>query len=95
MKYELALVLKPLNNEDIKERILPKIEKTLKELNGTLTLKNTLGKRLLAYPINKFKEGIYFFFRVEVSSAKVSEFKKSLDLTNEVLRFLLVNEDKL
>ncbi len=95
MKYELALVLKPLNNEDIKERVMPKIEKTLKELDGSVKLKQTLGKRMLAYPINKFKEGVYSFYRLELPTTKLTEFKKTLTLTGEVLRYLIIKESEL
>ncbi len=95
MKYELALVFKPLSSEDIKDKVMPKIEKTIKDLDGKMALKNSLGKRLLAYPINKFKEGIYSFYNIEISSAKTAELKKDLRLTNEVLRFLLIRSDQL
>lgn len=92
MKYELALVIKPLSTEDVKEKVLPKVESTVKELGGTTKLMNPVGKRMLAYPINKFKEGFYYFYDVEMSSGKTTEFRKFLRMNTDVLRSLLIKK---
>lgn len=93
MVYELALVIKPHTTEEIKEKVLPRIEENAKEFKGKLSLKESLGKRLLAYPIDNFKEAHYSFHRLELSAAKVSEFKKELELNQDVLRYLIIKED--
>lgn len=95
MVYELALVIKPHTTEEIKEKVLPRIEENVKELKGKMTLKESLGKRLLAYPIDNFKEGHYSFHRLEMSAAKLSEFRKELELNQDVLRYLVVKENTL
>lgn len=86
-------MLKPLSTEDIKEKVLPKVESNVKDLGGNIKLSTNLGKRMLAYPINKFKEGFYYFYDVELSSAKSSEFRKELRLNPDVLRALLIKKD--
>ena len=93
MKYELALVVKPLSTEDIKDKVLPKVQSNLKELGGSLKLTNNLGKRMLAYPINKFKEGVYFFYDIDLASSKTSEFRKELRMNSDILRALLIKKD--
>lgn len=94
MKYELALVVKPLSTEDVKEKVLPKVESTVGELGGSIKLINPLGKRMLAYPINKFKEGFYYFYDVDMSSAKTTEFRKFLRMNSDVLRALLIKKEE-
>jgi small subunit ribosomal protein S6 len=95
MKYELMLMLKPLTNEDIRDKVLARIEKTLKVLNGSLKIKDAIGKRLLAYKIKNFREGYYVLCTVDLSSKKIQEFKKELKLTQDIIRFLLIQEEKL
>lgn len=90
MKYELALVIKPLSSEEIKEKTLPKIEAALNDLGATFKLFNPLGKRLLAYPMDKFKEGVYYFYNLELSSAKAVELRAFLRSNQDVLRSLLI-----
>lgn len=86
---------KPLTNEDIRDKVLSKIEKKVLSDSGNFTIKEFIGKRLLAYPIKKFKEGIYVLCKIEVDESKTTELKKTITLIPEVLRFLLLKEDNL
>ena len=95
MKYELMLLLKPLTNEDIRDKVLTKVEKILRSLNGTLKIKDVIGKRLLAYKIKNYKEGYYVLCNIDLSSKKTMEFRKELKLTQDIIRFLLIQEEKL
>ncbi|MFS8131276.1 MAG: 30S ribosomal protein S6 [Candidatus Dojkabacteria bacterium] len=95
MKYELALVVKPLSNEEIKEKVVAKIEKAVTDLDGKLSKLNFLGKRLLAYSIKNNKEGFYIFAKLNMSPKHVSAFDRALTLNTDVLRFLRVTEDSL
>lgn len=93
--YELMAVVKPLLVEDIKEKIMPRIEKEAKKLGGSLEVKDNLGKRLLAYPIDSYKEGYYIVYTLTMDSQKVSEFSRFMGFYDDVLRFLMVREDQL
>ncbi len=95
MKYELMLLVKPLTNEDIKDKVLSKIEKQVKELKGKFEVKESIGKRLLSYAIKKFKEGYYLLADVELEPEDLVEFRRGLSLQNDVLRFLLIKADNL
>jgi small subunit ribosomal protein S6 len=95
MRYELALLFKPLSNEDIKERILPKISKSLEKLNGSIKSNDFVGRRMLAYDIDSNKEGYYVFSKIEVSSANAVKFQKELATITDILRFSLFKESSL
>ncbi len=94
-KYELALVLKPLSNEEVKDKFINKLEALVKKLEGNVGKYNYLGKRLLAYPVKKQKEGYYLFCKLELSRNNVAELDKFLNTHPEVLRSLRVKEDQL
>jgi len=94
-RYELPVLVKPLLPDDIKGKVVAKMEEIVKNLNGTLETKEVWGKKHLAYPIKKHQEGYYIFFTLELDPANIGELQKSLRLMNDVLRFMLIKEDKL
>lgn len=95
MKYELALVIKPLSNEDIKEKVIKKIEKLVTDLGGVIGKYNNVGKRLLAYPIKKNKEGFYVFAKLTLEPKNVTKLDRQLSLNSDLLRFLRITEQSL
>jgi len=52
------------------------------------------GKRRLAYPIRKQREGYYVVMQVQLPPEAISELERRLELSEEVLRYLLVRTDK-
>jgi len=80
MKYELMLIIKPDSSGE-EWRVNIKDVKVVKE--------EIWGKRVLAYPIKHFSEGVYVLLTFEAPPAKVKILEKSLNLDEEVLRFLV------
>jgi small subunit ribosomal protein S6 len=95
MKYELSLVIKPLSNEDIREKVFPKVVSTIEELGGSVGKTDFLGKRLLAYEIDSNKEGYYIFASLDLSAEGAVKLQETLNTTPELLRYMLVKEDTL
>lgn len=95
MRYELAIVIKPLSNEDIREKIYPKVVSTIEKLNGKVSKSDFVGKRLLAYEIDGNKEGYYIFSKVELTSANANKLQDVLKGTKDILRYMLVKESTL
>ncbi len=89
--YEFVLVVSVKVGEKTEE-IVSKF-KNLIESHAELTNMNSLGKRKLAYLINKESEGEYVLF--EFNSG--SEFPKELDrisrITDGVLRTMIVKKE--
>ncbi len=93
--YEVMVVVKPLLAEDIKEKVMKKLNNLVKKHNGTLEVKDSIGKRLLAYPINKYKEGYYILYKMTVNPSYIKEIDHDLKLSDEVLRYIIIREDEL
>lgn len=94
-KYELALLIKPLLPEDIKNRVAKDIEAEVNKHEGQLTLKLDWGKRHLAYEIKGHQEGVYMFYSLEIAPAKVQTLSDFLKTQKDILRFLIIDEDNL
>ncbi len=93
MKYEIVLVLKPLLPEDLKTKVLKKVEDYIESQKGKVIKKDVWGKKHLAYPIKKHEEGYYVLYTLNLSPDKLLEFQKELRLMGDVLRDMVIKID--
>ncbi len=89
-QYELVVVLHPDLEIDV-DTPISKIEKLIGNTKGTITKRDNWGKKRLAYPIKKHSFGVYVFFELELEPEAVRSIEASLLITEEVIRFMLVN----
>jgi len=92
--YELMVILKPLLPEDIRSGIQKRIEKYVKEAKGEIASTDVWGKRHLAYAIKKHDEGYYIVYKLSLGSEFTDKFQSELKLMNDILRFILIKQDK-
>ena len=62
-------------------------------LEGTVAETRILGKRRLAYPIKHQGEGYYVLVHFKARPAAGPQLEARLNILEEVLRYLLVNQD--
>ena len=86
-------ILRPDIPEEEVESHLKKYSEIL-EKAGTEVLDNQMrGKRRLAYPITKHKEGIYVQLSHRGNGQQVASLEKSMRLSEDVIRYLTVKQD--
>ena len=88
-EYELTVLYHPDLEIDI-DKALAKVEKILKDNGGKVVSLDNWGKRKLAYPIKKEDHAVYVYYDIELPGESVSKVESVLNITNEVLRYLLV-----
>lgn len=77
------------------EQIVSQIENSIKNLNGNIISTNKVGRKKLAYDINKNRDGFYVVYDIEVEPAQILELKRVLKLNEAVLRsFVTVKPEK-
>lgn len=91
-QYEIAVLYDPQLEIDL-SKAETKIEKIITENKGKITEKDNWGKRKLAYTINKHDNAIYVFYTVELTGENVANVEKTLNITDEVIRFLITRPD--
>jgi small subunit ribosomal protein S6 len=89
-QYELVVLLHPDLEIDI-DTPIGKVEKLVEGVGGKITKRDSWGKKRLAYPIKKQQFGLYVYFELDLEPAAVRQLESSLLITEEVLRFLVVN----
>ena len=52
-----------------------------------------MGQRTLAYPIKTETQGHYFYFVAEMDPEKAHQATKSVELLDELLRFMVVRQE--
>ncbi|TAK00112.1 MAG: 30S ribosomal protein S6 [Chloroflexota bacterium] len=93
-RYELMLVLRP---DAPDERISAIVDRTTRDITadgGQIVKVAPWGRRRLAYPIERYREGSYHIVVFEAPSTTIAEIERSLLITEEVLRHLVVRQER-
>jgi small subunit ribosomal protein S6 len=93
-RYELMLVLRP---DAPDERIAAIVDRTTRQITadgGQIIKVAPWGRRRLAYPIERYREGSYHIVVFEGAAGTIAEIERSLLITEEVLRHLVVRQER-
>jgi len=90
--YELAVVTSDELPEKEKKELLDKIEKKVTDAKGKIKNIEDWGKRNLAFPIKKKKTANFTFVEFEAPAQVPAEVRKELNISENVLRSLLVKK---
>ena len=91
-EYELTVLIHPDLEADL-EKSLTKVRDLIKTTKGSIKSEDSWGKKKLAYQIKKEDFAVYVYFEVDLPSAAPIEISNTLNITDEVLRYLLVTLD--
>jgi small subunit ribosomal protein S6 len=91
-QYEIAILFDQGLEIDL-EKASSKVEKIFADNGAKITNTDNWGKRKLAYPINNQDFAIYVFYTVEMPGEGVQKINDTLNITDEVVRFLITKPD--
>lgn len=91
--YELAVLYHPDLEIDI-EKAEAKVTKIVESNGGEITNKEPWGKRKTAYPVKGHEHAVYVFYTLSVEGPAVQKIEGVLNITDEVIRFLIVKQDE-
>lgn len=89
-KYELAFIVHPELDDSAFNDVVEKVKGWITQNGGNVLQVDMWGKRSLAYPIRKQKEGQYVLMRVEMTPASCPQLERNLRFLEPILRFLIV-----
>jgi len=93
-RYELMLVLRPDAPEDRTSAVLEKTVRHVTETGGQIVKTAPWGRRRLAYQIDRYREGSYHIIHFEAPPEAIVDLERTLLITEEVLRHLIVRVDR-
>jgi len=91
--YELTVIVSPEVTEERFEAILENINRFITSRGGVISDVRKWGKKRLAYPIKHFTEGNYVLTLLKMKPEYGKELESSMRISEEVLRYLLINTD--
>jgi small subunit ribosomal protein S6 len=93
-RYELMLVLRPDAPDDKASAVIDRTTRYVVASGGQIVKVAPWGRRRLAYPIDRHREGSYHIIVFEAPAEAITELERSLLITEEVLRHLVTRAIK-
>jgi small subunit ribosomal protein S6 len=91
--YELTVLIHPDLETDL-ETPLGKVRDIVKAAGGTVINEDNWGKKRLQYRIRGEDFAVYVYLEVELPADAPLKISNTLNITDEVLRYLLVTVDE-
>ncbi|MBM4466558.1 MAG: 30S ribosomal protein S6 [Chloroflexi bacterium] len=91
--YEFTFIAHPNVEDEGLAGVTEKVSQFITEGGGQVTSVDHWGRRRLAHPIQRQKEGYYVLMQVQLDPASIGELERKLKLTEEVIRHLLVQAE--
>lgn len=88
-RYELMLVLRPDAPDERAAAVIDRTTRYVVASGGQIIKVAPWGRRRLAYPIDRYREGSYHIVVFESPAEAIAELERSLQITEEVLRYLV------
>ena len=92
--YEIMFIVRP----DVEETELDKIVETfsgyITQGGGSVRSTEKMGRRRLAYTVQKFNDGFYLLLLVDAPASLISEIERRLRVSEQVIKFITVRTDE-
>lgn len=93
-KYELIFIVRPDIAEDEVDKLVAQMEGIVTGAGGQIEKIEKMGRRRLAYRVQRHREGFYVLFAFEGTGDTVHEFERRLKVADPVIKFLTVRMDE-
>ena len=89
-KYEIMFIVKSTMEEDAIKKTSEEVQKLINIKPSKVIEFKEMGRRKLAYPINKEVSGYYFVMTVEATHDTIKEFDRKVSINENILRHLII-----
>jgi small subunit ribosomal protein S6 len=93
-RYELMLVIRPDVADDRSQAVIDRTTRQVVASGGQIVKVAPWGRRRLAYPIDRHREGSYHIVLFDAPGEAVAELERGLLITEEVLRHLVTRVER-
>ena len=92
--YELLVVFKPSLDSEELDKVVEKVSEEIKSYKGSVSSVDKMGRKKLAYDVQGYRDGFFTTMVVALPAEAIVEFKRSLKLNENVLRFMFMEVSK-
>jgi small subunit ribosomal protein S6 len=93
-RYELMLIIRPDAPDEKAAAVIDRTTRYVVAEGGQIIKVAPWGRRRLAYPIDRHREGSYHIVVFESPAEAIAELERSLQITEEVIRYLVTRSEK-
>ena len=93
-RYELMLVLRPDVPDDRSQAVIDRTTRQITAAGGQILKVAPWGRRRLAYPIDRYREGSYHIILFQAPGDALVEMEHALQISEEVLRHLVTRDER-
>lgn len=94
-KYELMYILSSAVSDNDVPTVAAEVDKFITDNGGSLISQEMMGKKKLAYPIKKTRNGFYVVETFNLDGRKMQEFDNKLLSIDSIIRYLAVNVEEM
>lgn len=91
--YELGIVINPEIGDEQARSLVERVTTIITNHGGQVVRVNAWGRRRLAYPIQRFRDGLYFFFDLILEPSTIAEIERNLRVNEDIIRHLMKVRD--
>ncbi len=92
--YEVMYIVDPEVPADRVEKLNEAVGKVIEKEGGTVVRMDDIGRRQLAYPIEKKTEGHYVLFEIDGSGQEIAELERRMRVNDMIIRFITIRVDE-
>lgn len=92
--YEVMYIVSPETAADEVTKLNENIQGIIEKEGGTVVRLDDMGRRKLAYEINRKKEGYYVLFEIDGSGREIAELERRMRVNDLIIRYLTVRVDE-
>src|SRR5437588_9669410 len=92
--YEIMFIVNPSTPEEEIDKINAQLEGIITSGGGSIEKIEKMGKRRLAYDVDKHREGFYVLFVMSANGDIVKECERRLRVMDPVIKYITVRTDE-
>ena len=89
-EYELTLILNPEVGEENLPGVVDKVKGWIAAGGGDVLTVTPAGRKRLAFPIGKSRDGNFFYLGTRMKSESLAEVERSIRLSEDILRHMVI-----
>ncbi|SDD86379.1 small subunit ribosomal protein S6 [Paenibacillus sp. UNCCL117] len=90
-KYEVMYIIRPDIEQEAVQATVEKFQGIINN-GGEVTKHDVMGKRRLAYEINKFRDGHYVLVQFNATNEVIVELDRVMKISDEIIRYLITKD---
>ena len=92
--YEVMYIVNPETADETIAKLNDAVGKLIEKEGGSVVRMDDIGRRPMAYQIEKKREGYYVLFEIEGSGQEIAELERRMRVNDMIMRYITVRVDE-